>query len=235
MKIAIRGEGPTDVGILDSNSFVKGPMVILIEKLECFKKMLSSFGFDDGLNINDFFEWKYIHKKEISDEEQNRKQTVLRGKKVHRDSHEDSSALKGFYNNSETFGFLAKKQEADIAIFFVDTDNDWCEDRYNQVKAGLGKHDYIKTGVPMIPVKISECWLMCCLSNYQNCVNHEKATTNQNLPNYPKNVCGNSGKTRHQIAETCDPNRINMPSFNRFKEDFKIAVNTFCNYKVCGS
>jgi len=233
MKIAVRGEGPTDIGSLNNGVFEKGPMVILIEKLDCFRQMLSCLGFDDGLDENDFLEWSYIHKTEIANEEQNRRKIVLRGKKDYRDSHEDSSALKSFYNNSETFGFLAKNREADIAIFFVDTDNDWCENRYNQVKAGLGKHDYVKTGIPMIPVKISESWLMCCFSNYQDCAKHENATTNTTRPRYPKNVCENSEYTRDEIAENCDPNKIDMPSFNRFRDDFKIAVNQSIKFKVC--
>ena len=33
MKIAIRGEGRTDMGAVDNGLFIKGPMVTLIEKL----------------------------------------------------------------------------------------------------------------------------------------------------------------------------------------------------------
>jgi len=233
MKIAVRGEGPTGIGSLYNGVLEKGPMIILIEKLECFRHMLSSIGFEDGLDRNDFLEWIYIHKTEIADAEQSRRSIVLRGKKEHRDSYEDSSVLKGFYDNSETFAHIAKNAEADLAIFFVDTDKDWCEDRYHQVKAGLIKHGFEQTGIPMIPVKISESWLMCCLSDYQNCTNHEQATTDKNSPLYPKNVCDRSGHTRHEIAENSDPNRINMTSFNRFRDDFKIAVNSFMGHEVC--
>jgi len=233
MKIAVRGEGSTDIGSLHNGCLDKGPMIILIEKLECFNRMLSNIGFEDGLDINDFVEWIYIHKTEIADAEQSRRSIVLRGKKEHRDSYSDLSVLKGFYDNSEAFAHIAKNAEADLAIFFVDTDKDWCEDRYHQVKAGLIKHGFGQTGIPMIPVKISESWLMCYLSDYQNCPKHENATTDKTSPHYPKNVCENSGHTRDEIAENCDPNRIDMPSFNRFRDDFKIAINSLMPYKIC--
>lgn len=233
MKIAIRGEGPTDIGKIDNGTFIKGPMIILLEKLDYFKKMLEFIGFSDDLDINDFIEWKYIHKNEISNSEKIRRKTVLRGKKENRASLEDTSILKGFYKNSEAFGKLAKDENCDIAIFFVDTDKDWCEDRYIQVKEGLKKHFDDETGVPMIPVKISESWLMCYISNYQNCSNHENATSDKESPYYPKNVCENSGQTRHELAENCDPNKINMPSFNKFRDDFKNAVNKYAGYNIC--
>ena len=120
-----------------------------------------------------------------------------------------------------------------MAIFFVDVDKDSLTDRYAQVKLGLKKYGFCETGVPMIPDKISEAWLMCCLSKYEKCEEHEKATSDKTSPNYPKNVCEASGFTRHEIAENCDPNQINMPSFNQFREDFKGAINSYIGYKVC--
>lgn len=140
--------------------------------------------------------------------------------------------IAGFYNNSESFASLAKNQESDMAIFFVDTDSDSLDERYHQVKLGLSKHGFKDTGVPMIPNKISEAWLMCCLSGYKKCVDYENATTDKTSPNYPKKICDASGMTRHEIAENCDPNKINMPSFKQFKEDFHRAVNTFMKYEI---
>ena len=84
----------------------------------------------------------------------------------------------------------------------------------------------------MIPVKISEAWLMCCLSRYQNCSDYENSTTDKTSDKYPKKVCDASGYSRHEIAENCDPNRINMPSFNRFRDDFKAAAYSYI--RVCG-
>ena len=228
MKIAIRAEGSTDMGVLAHDGILtKGPMLILLEKLDCYKELLSQLGFDDGLNIDNFIEWEYIHKDDIKASSISRRIQVSRSKK------EIGLEVKGFYKNSEAFSCIAKEKEADIAIFFVDADKDLFEDRYTQVKAGLSKKEYNETGVPMIPVKISEAWLMCCLSEYQTCANHENATTDKSSLLHPKKVCTASGYTRHEIAENCDPNRINMPSFDRFKDDFKIAVNSYMQHDVC--
>ena len=227
MKIAIRAEGSTDIGALAQDGILtKGPMLILLEKLDCYKELLSQLGFDEGLNIDDFIEWEYIHKDDIRASKRSRRTQVSRGKK------EIGLEIKGFYYHCEAFSCIAKEKEADIAIFFVDADKEPFEDRYTQVKEGLCKNEYNETGVPMIPVKISEAWLMCCLSEYQNCANHENATTDKRSPRYPKKVCVASGYTRHEIAENCDPNKIDMPSFDRFRDDFKIAVNS-CIHGTC--
>jgi len=233
MKIALRGEGPTDIGALDNGVFTKGPMVILIEKLSCYQSLLNNLGFSEELNINDFIEWEYIDKYQISQSQNSRKKAVLRGKKRQSDALDNTSVLKSFYKNSESFGYLANLAQADLAIFFVDTDKDSFEQRYSQVKAGLSKHGLDKRGIAMIPVRISESWLMCCLSEYHNCSVHECATTDQESPKYPKNVCEASGFTRHEIAQKCDSNKINMPSFNKFRDDFQVAINDYMGYKVC--
>ncbi len=228
MKIAIRAEGSTDIGALaQDGSLIKGPMLILLEKLDCYQELLAQLGFDEGLEINDFIQWEYIHKSKIKDSSVSRKKLILRSKKDN-----GFGGIKGFYKNSEAFACIAKEKEADIAIFFVDTDKDFSEDRHTQVNVGLAMHGYGETGVPMIPVKISEAWLMCCLSQYQNCANHENATTDKRSPRYPKKVCVASGYTTHEIAENCDPNKIDMPSFDRFRDDFKIAVNS-CIHGTC--
>jgi len=225
VKIAIRAEGPTDIGVLAfDGSLTNGPMLILIEKLDCYQKLYSELGCTDEYNS---IEWVYIHKKKIEDSSEKRKQVVLRGKKDKRKESIDTTLLKGFYNNSESFAFLAKEQDSDIAIFFVDTDNDVFEDRYQQTKLGLSKHNFNDTGVPMIPTKISESWLLCCLNKYKNCGKYEKLTSTKTSPQYPKNIRKASGFSEHEIAQNCDPNKINMPSFNRFREDFKKAVNSY--------
>ena len=229
MKIAIRGEGPTDMGKVDNGLFVKGPMVTLIEKLDCYKNLYSELGCTYEYN---HIEWEYISKYDIMESPKRRRNMISRGKKAELVMGTNADILKGFYNNSESFAVLAKEKEADIAIFFVDTDKDSFEDRYKQVSAGLASHDYDKTGVPMIPTKISEAWLMCCLSKYENCTDYENATTDKESPNYPKNICNKDDLDAYIIAENCDPNKINMPSFNRFRDDFKIAVNSY-KYGTC--
>ena len=229
MKIAIRGEGITDIGTVYNGSLTKGAILLLIERLDCYKKLYNALGCSDEYN---FIEWVYIHKDDIKHSTEKRKNIVLRGKKQNRVDGTDSYILKGFYNNSESFAYLAKKQNADIAIFFVDSDNDAFEIRYKRVKEGLKKGNFDITGVPMIPCKISEAWLLCCLNKYQNCSKYEKLTNSKTDTNYPKKQIG---KAHKEIAENCDPNKIDMPSFNRFRTDFSLAVNSVMHSKICES
>ncbi|SFV65439.1 hypothetical protein MNB_SV-12-1221 [hydrothermal vent metagenome] len=224
MKIAIRGEGITDIGTLNNGLLTKGAILLLIEKLDCYQKLYNALGCSDDYN---FIEWCYIHKKEIESASLRRKKIVLRGKKQNRINGTDNYLLKGFYNNSESFAYLAKEQEADIAIFFVDSDNEAFEIRYKQVKEGLKKGDFDITGVPMIPCKISEVWLLCCLEEYRDCAKFEMLTNDKNSLDYPKKQIEASGKTHDKIAKDCNPNKIDMPSFNQFRDDFKEAVNAY--------
>jgi len=231
MKIAIRGEGKTDMGYLDNGEFIKGPILILIEKLECYTKLYSALGCTEDYNS---IEWYYIHKKEIKNSSNRRKKTILRGKKDTRKKGIDNTTLKGFYEDSEAFAYLAKEKKADIAIFFVDSDKDTFELRYEPIKKGLkngGSFDV--RGVPMIPVKISEVWLLCCLNDYKNCSKFEALTNDKNDDNYPKKLIKESGKSHKEIAQNCDSNKINMPSFNQFRKDFHMAINNYMGYKVC--
>ena len=84
----------------------------------------------------------------------------------------------------------------------------------------------------MIPYKISEVWLLCCLAEYKDCAKFETLTNSKSSLDYPKKQIEASGKTHDEIALNCDPNKIDMPSFNRFREDFKRAVNA-CVGGVC--
>lgn len=89
-------------------------------------------------------EWMYIPKEKISMQKQHRKKMVLRSTK------NSKMKTKGFFKNAEAFASIAKEKDADIAIFFVDTDKDDYEQRYQSVKDGLKVGGYDETGVPMI-------------------------------------------------------------------------------------
>ena len=136
MTIAVRGEGSSDIGFLDNDLFIKGPMIILLEKLQCYKKLLELLGFDDGFDINDFVTYSYITKHEIEPKE---KTVALRGKKEH------DLKNKKFYIKSKAFAQIAKTKEADIAIFFSDQDKDNFTDRYMPINAGLKSGGYDKS------------------------------------------------------------------------------------------
>ena len=79
--------------------------------------------------------------------------------------------------------------------------------------------------MPMIPCKISEAWLLCCLNGYKKYKIFESLTNRKSSVEYPKKQIEASGQTHEEIAKKCDPNQIDMPSFNRFKEN-KVVMST---------
>ncbi len=226
MHIAIRGEGPTDMGRLDGTTFQKGPMVILIEKMDCFKVMKEKC----CGGVDEYIEWIYVHKNDIKQSKEARKKGVLRSKK------QANMKEKRFFRDAEAFATIAKEKEAEMMIFFVDGDkgdkNEY-ERRYRSIVSGFTQAGVADRAIPMIPNKISEAWLLCC-ETCENCDKFEKLPTgDESNPRNPKNILRKKGKTVYQIAQECDPNCIDMPSFNRFREDFRRIVNNICGYNTC--
>jgi len=223
MKIALRGEGPTDMGKNDNGNFVKGPMVLLIEKLDCYHSLLANcFGGEP-----EYIEWVLIDKNKIKKDKHKRRTFAQRSLK------EQDMERKGFVRYAESFSHLAAEEEADLVIFFVDADKDEYEKRYKSVKDGLAIGGYKERGVAMVPNKISEAWLLCC-DKPRDCNKYESFPTgDESNSRHPKKMIRDMGKTARQIAEDCDPNQISMPSFDRFREDFKEAINNYCRFEVC--
>lgn len=226
MRIAIRGEGPTDMGRLDGTTFYEGPMVILIEKLDCFQAMKEKC----CGGVDDCIEWIYIHKDEIKQSKEARSRIVIKSKK------KKDLKIKRFFRDAEAFAVIAKKKEADMMIFFVDGDKGEKNEyklRYDTIVDGFKHAGVADKAIPMIPNKISEAWLLCC-ETCENCSKYEMLPTgDESNPKNPKNMIRQRGKTAYDIAQECDPNCIDMPSFNRFREDFRRMVNNICGYNTC--
>ncbi|BDY14021.1 hypothetical protein [Hydrogenimonas cancrithermarum] len=225
MQIAVRGEGPTDMGRNNGGVFQEGPMVTIIRNLACYHNLIEWCfgGVKEGVVT-----FKLIEKGEIENSKEERKKMVVRGAK------ERGMLTKKFFRHAEAFASIAKMMEADMAIFFTDADKESWEERYRSIKEGLKLGGFEKTGVPMVPNKISEAWLLCCDNPAQNCVKLESLPTgDESHPKNPKRMIKDMGKDPYQIASECDPNLIDMPSFNRFRDDFTDAVNAYCNWMIC--
>ena len=229
MRIALRGEGPTDMGRADDND---GPMVIMIKKMDCFRKMIEEcFG-----GIDDYIEWLYIHKTEIKNSKGARKKGILRSKKNLGLTVDEDFSKKRFFWDAAVFAEIAKEKEADMMIFFVDADkggkNEY-ELRYESVVNGFTHSGVSDRAIPMIPNKISEAWLLCCVE-CENCDRYENLPTgDESNPRHPKKLIADMGKSPYQIAEECDPNCIDMSSFNRFRDGLSQMINNVCSYPLC--
>ena len=222
MKIYIRGEGVTDVGTIsfEGDRVQEGPLIILIKKMACYRNMVEEcFG-----GVDEYIEWYIVDKSEIVDER--KRQTSFYRKKGKNDFES-----KNFVLQAKIFGERVIEMDDAVGIFFVDSDRD--NSRYEAIKKGFEYATNSVEGktrlIPAVPVKTIESWLLCCQESYRNCEEFESYSTSSPKKN-PKELLN---KDRKEMAEECDPNRIEMPSFNRFREDLKSLINSYCSKNIC--
>lgn len=121
-----------------------------------------------------------------------------------------------------------------IAVLFHDSDHtrsskhrEW-QRKWDSMIDGFSCEGF-SSGIPMIPNPKSESWLLCALKDlqpYQNCDRIEDESGNDDSPNSLKaqleKVLGTSPNALmlSELVSTREINvkRIDMPSFNRFKE-----------------
>lgn len=131
-----------------------------------------------------------------------------------------------------------------VAVFFRDCDGTRTSrrTRWDEIYSSINQNGGfqilgLETGVPMIPKPKSEAWLICALkiNPYTDCHSLESRSGNDSSPmslksellailsRYPQSledlIKGENG------MYTIDACRIDMPSFNKFKEDFISAVS----------
>ena len=125
-----------------------------------------------------------------------------------------------------------------MAVLFRDADTatagrgTWPEKR-KSVLDGFLEEGFAR-GVPMIPKPTSEAWLLCALRDhpYQNCAALEDRSSNPHSPHSLKRELEERlGRppTREGLCELVtngriDHRRIDMPSFNAFRERLEAVL-----------
>jgi hypothetical protein len=234
----LSGEGPTDLGhwvpMAGGPQFVPGPMAWMVDKLlhrfHTGYSMLVLMPMDpDSV--------RYVHKAALVAATKPGP-TLLRGLKF-------GKGTAFFTRNAEVLGLMANSLAADdgvpvIAVLFRDGDgtlavpNSLWQQKVDSIRRGFELVD-CKTGVPMVPRPKSEAWMLCALAPpaYTNCTPLEDAPGNDNSPNALKGrlAAHNGGidpTAEEQAAwvETgaVDPEQINMPSFDAFRNDLHAAA-----------
>jgi hypothetical protein len=150
-----------------------------------------------------------------------------------------------FTRNAQAMGLLVKKTSAQenqpvLAVLFRDGDGvratpagEW-QEKVNSMHRGFALVD-CHTGVPMVPRPKSEAWLLCALRQpgYVNCAPLEDASGNDASPSSLKRqlaaLCGGPDPSADEQADwvmigTVDPLRIDMPSFDAFKQALHTAA-----------
>jgi hypothetical protein len=151
-----------------------------------------------------------------------------------------------FYKNALALGTYAleKADELDddvVAILFRDSDGTasadrgvW-DDKRNAMLQGFVDAGYLN-GVPMIPKPKSEAWVICALKQnpYSGCNALEARSGNDNSPkSLKKELAGLHGShpSREELCQmvterTIDATRINMPSFQAFRDRLNAVMQS---------
>jgi len=242
MIVLLSGEGPTDLGRCNNSQgqcsgvdFDVGPMTLLLDRL------IESSRF--GYSLLDFPEaYRYVSEtalaQRVADRKRQKRNTFLVGKK-----HGEETGY--FYINAWMLGEIAQEHEAEandmaVAVLFRDGDGTrsaksgiW-RDKWNSMKQGFLRAQF-ERGVPMLPKPKSEAWLLCAAkpNPYQNCADLENALSgNDDSPNSAKKQLGDilpdtSAEGLKTWVETAlDIDRIDMPSFNQFKQSLEKAIES---------
>lgn len=241
MLLLLSGEGATDIGsstqpgkrICSPGAWKPGPMALLADQI--FEQ---AAGFS-ALECSCAY---FVPETTLTHVGKQLHHPILRGNNIYHKRGAQALAC-------IALELAAKKTTAPIiAIYFHDCDGTrstsptrW-QDLYDSMNGERGGFHLmgLNTGVPMIPKPKSEAWLLCAVKEmpYQHCGALENESGNDNSPHALKmqlqsrlggrNVCD----IIHPLeGEACliEASRIDMPSFNKFKEDFKAALKTTQN------
>lgn len=241
MFFLVSGEGSSDIGTHSANAtkkamyegdeFVAGPMAIIIEKMANFIKSDYSFSVK-----NDF---AFLHKNELK-QKRAYHSPILPGRK-----RKIETAL--FFHNAYTLGQIAKELEKRkrcpvIAVLFRDTDgthstrNGMLEEKRKSMEDGFS-YSGCQNGISMIPKPKSEVWLLCALQEnpYNDCQRFENLSGNDAAPDSAKNRLEQRFQSKHinysdvpkMIQDgSIDPNRVDMPSLNYFRDRLAKVLNS---------
>ena len=238
MFLLVSGEGPGDIGRCrqgeqcEGVDFEFGPMAIIVDQLvEQFQGYALSHLTS---SLVSFVAESYLAA--------NRQPALRHSMRLSGKKKPKETAY--FYQNARALAAVAKTKSAEvkapvIAVLFRDCDGTasagrgiW-QDKRNSMIEGFRAEGF-QLGVAMIPNPKSEAWLLCATqqNNYQHCAQLEQQSGNDKSPNPLKvqlaaSLNGNAcTATLNAMLEQkdIDVTRIDMPSFNTFKEDLRQVV-----------
>jgi hypothetical protein len=231
MIFMVSGEGPTDIGVCINGQgdctgvdFQAGPMAVIIDKL--VERIA-------GYSLLESQAMECVPRTALARITKELPKNSLTGKKR-------GYGTASFFKSAFALASIAKSKsdQADCptaAVLFHDadgtrsTEDGLYETKWEAIETGFRAHGF-ETGVPMVPKPKSEAWLICALkpASYQHCGHLEDAISgNDNAPNSAKSQLATlipaADNTAVGLADkvsdnTIDAARIDMPSYNRFRE-----------------
>ncbi|MBU1621682.1 MAG: hypothetical protein KJ556_19930 [Gammaproteobacteria bacterium] len=239
MYLLLSGEGAGDIGVCnpsaescDRTNFKQGPMAMIVDQLvSTFQGYEMSHLDTDRVS---FVSEAYLKTNKLAPKA---KAMALRGKKK-------PAETKYFYENARALAAAAKAKSAElndkvVAILFRDSDGtssagrgNWEDKRNSMIEGFLA--EAFELGVAMVPKPKSEAWLLCAtkVNPYQHCIALEDESGNDRSGNSLKHQLSVSLRGNSETRElnilisnmTIDVNKIEMPSFDAFKKDLRLAV-----------
>ncbi len=238
MILLVSGEGSSDIGTSEYGAdqdagaaFRPGPMAVMIDKL---------FDLTAQFSLLDSGAMEFVSKHDLCALSK-RLPMALAGRKR-------GYEMAVFFKNARALARLAKEKARSLppatpvgAVLFHDadgtrsTERGLAETKRESISTGFAAEDFAN-GVPMVPKPKSEAWLLCALKPhpYQSCAGLETSLSgNDNAPHSAKDqltaVLTARGKTVGDLADmvrdgTVSPSRIDMPSFNQFRDRLATVV-----------
>lgn len=240
MHLLLSGEGPGDIGTCypaadhcTAEQFRPGPMAWFVDQL------VEEFQGYELSHLNSacvtFLAENYLsaHK------------PVRSGKSMSMPGKKKPKETRYYYANAQALAVAAKYKAAElndtvIAVLFRDGDGtasagrgQWRDKRQSMIDGFQA--EAFELGVPMIPKPKSEAWLLCAVKEnpYQHCNQLESESGNDRGVNPLKDQLeaalaeANSTQQLNQrvISREIDTQRIDMDSFNEFKNALQSAVH----------
>ncbi len=248
LHIVVSGEGKSDIGYCDNSAlnceipkFQPRAMMLMIDKL--IAQFLEPY-LKYEHSVIDYKQVTYVSKQALHNNT-NRKNAFLRSKKY-------GQGTAFYFNNAMTLAKISQEKQKEIgntipiiSILFRDSDgtnsaiNSHYDDKIESMIHGF-KASGFDYGIPMMPKPKSEAWLLCAVKDnpYQNCAKIENESGNDNAPNPLKTQLETALKKYAPQSiedllkdDNIDINCIDMPSFNRFKQDLEQTIKKVFNHK----
>ena len=240
MYFLLSGEGATDMGkgsfddrLCECNHYDHGPMALLVDRLVTGIHGTSFIG-DQRCG---FIPKKALLTK-VKPAKPGKRGMILPGKNSGKDTGY-------FYRAARSIALWAKevqkeKDEVVVAVLFRNSDNRatsergaWT-DKWRSMEKGFAVEAF-GNGVPMLPKPTSEAWLLCALKEknpYQNCTSLKNRSSNPKAKKPLKKELSDACGGKSSRSDLCalvengqvDACKINMPSYNAFRERLLEAI-----------
>jgi hypothetical protein len=238
MYFLFSGEGATDLGVCadsaatcEGSDYHHGPMTLIMDRIVQARYQYSLLKRGRYAFVS-----RHALVERASELKPAKKAIRLPGKKRAKET-------RYFFNNARVLARIAKDRENTlkddvVAVLFRDSDTAtagrglW-EAKRQSMLDGFEEEGFAR-GVPMLPKPTSEAWLLCALqeSPYQGCEAIEDRSSSPHSPRSLKRELEKRLGHRPTSAELCemvtngriDYRRINMPTFNAFRERLEAVL-----------